>query len=211
MLNEYRTVSKEAVAEIDEKKSRFIASVKPVKSEEEAQAFVNMLKSKYWDASHNVYAYYICSDSTYQKFSDDGEPSGTAGMPVLEAIKRANIQDAVIVVTRYFGGTLLGASGLVRAYGKAASEGIIAAGVTTRSLCIEVTILLEYSLLGKVQNMIAAKGYTIKEVNYTQDVELVIYIPEQDCDAFQKDIIELTSDQALVSIGEKLYLDVIER
>jgi uncharacterized YigZ family protein len=116
MEKEYRTVLSEAAVEIEEKKSRFIASVKPVSTEEEAFEFINLLKSKYWNATHNVYAYYINGDIPAQKFSDDGEPSGTAGMPVLETIKRFDVQNLVIVVTRYFGGIKLGAAGLVRAY-----------------------------------------------------------------------------------------------
>ncbi|HOQ06313.1 MAG TPA: YigZ family protein, partial [Clostridiales bacterium] len=134
MRKDYLTVSKEAVAEIEEKKSRFIATVRPVSSEQEAQDFINRLKARYWDATHNVYAYYICAGNVVQKFSDDGEPSGTAGLPVLEAIKKTGVQDVAVVVTRYFGGTLLGASGLVRAYGRSAALGIDAAGIVRKML-----------------------------------------------------------------------------
>ena len=137
MQKEYRTVAAEAFAEFEEKKSKFIATVKPVASEEEAAAFISGLKSRYWNASHNVYAYYICGDNILQKFSDDGEPSGTAGLPVLEAVRKLAVQDVAVVVTRYFGGTLLGAAGLVRAYGRSATLGIEAAGIIKKQLCIK--------------------------------------------------------------------------
>jgi len=129
---QYKTISKEATVEMEEKKSRFIANVKPVSSEEEALEFINNIRAKYWDATHNVYAYYISGENIIQRFSDDGEPSGTAGMPVLEVIKRMELKDLVVVVTRYFGGILLGASGLVRAYSKSAALGIEAAGIVTK-------------------------------------------------------------------------------
>ena len=157
----FRTVLKEASVEMEEKKSRFIASVKPVASEEEALEFISCMKAKYWDASHNVYAYLVEGETTAQRFSDDGEPSGTAGMPVVEVIKRMEVQDLVVVVTRYFGGTLLGAAGLIRAYRKSASLGIEAAGIVKRLLCVEMSVVMEYSLLGKVQNLIV-----LDKVNY---------------------------------------------
>ena len=143
MRKEYLTASGEASAEMEEKKSRFIATVKPVATEEEAQFFINSIKSRCWNATHNVYAYYIGGDTVTQRFSDDGEPSGTAGIPVLEAIKKLGVEDTAVVVTRYFGGTLLGASGLVRAYGKSAAMGIEAAGIVKRMLCVETDIHLD--------------------------------------------------------------------
>jgi len=172
MRKEYRTVSREASAELEEKRSRFIATVKPVSSEEEAHAFIDGLRAKYWNATHNVYAYYIWEGNLLQKFSDDGEPSGTAGLPVLEAVKKLEVQDVAVVVTRYFGGTLLGAAGLVRAYGKSAAMGIEAAEIIRRQLCNTVEVTLDYSLLGKVQALLASKGYHIKDTVYTQDVDI---------------------------------------
>lgn len=206
MLKEYRTVSKEASAEIEEKKSRFIATVRPVASEVEAQEFLAALKSRYWNASHNVYAWYICCDSTIQKFSDDGEPSGTAGLPVLEAIKKLHVQDLAVVVTRYFGGTLLGAAGLVRAYGHSASLGIEAAGITKMQLCVKVTIIIEYTLLGRVQSLIASKGITAVDVVYGQDVEMTLRIPVDELDTFQASVIEMTNARAIVTSGETVFI-----
>ncbi len=206
MRKEYLTVSGEAAAELEEKKSRFIATVKPVTSEEEAYDFINGLKTRYWNASHNVYAYYICGNQELQKFSDDGEPSGTAGMPVLEAMKKLGVQDVAVVVTRYFGGTLLGASGLVRAYGKSASLGIEAAGIVRRKLCVEARIVMDYSLFGKVQALAASRGYRIKDTVYAQDVELIVYIPIDEFDEFAALITEATSAQASVDAGNKTYI-----
>lgn len=208
MQKEYRTVAGEASAEIEEKKSRFIASVKPVVSEEEAAVFINSLKSKYWNANHNVYAYYICGNNVLQKYSDDGEPSGTAGIPVLEAIKKHAVQDIAIVVTRYFGGTLLGAAGLVRAYGKSATTGIEAAGIIKKQLCIIVEIITEYTLLGKVQSLIGAKGYKIKDIVYDQDVQITLFVPADDYESFEVLVTEATNARALLITGEKEYISI---
>lgn len=203
---EYKTVLNHAVYEIDEKKSRFIASVKPVSTEDEAIRFINDLKSKYWDATHNVYAYYIGGINIIQRFSDDGEPSGTAGLPVLEVIKRMEVRDLVVVVTRYFGGTLLGASGLIRAYGKSASLGIEAAQIVRRKLCREITVILEYTLLGKVQSLLVSKGFLIKDVIYEQDVKITVFIPEDEVEAFINFITETTNAKAIVEMGQKTYV-----
>lgn len=206
MRKEYLTVSGEAAAELEEKKSRFIATVKPVTTEEEAHTFINSLKARYWNASHNVYAYYICSDSIMQKFSDDGEPSGTAGLPVLEAMKKFDVQDIAVVVTRYFGGTLLGASGLVRAYGKCAAMGVEAAGIVKKVLCIEAGIAMDYSLLGKVQALIASKGYKVRDTVYAQDVDIYLYIPVNEFDSFSALLTEVTNARAFAYTGEKTYI-----
>ena len=123
MLEQYKTVLEQGQQEIVEKKSRFIATVRPVKTEEEAKSFIEEIKKIYWNATHNVFAYQIGERNEIQRFSDDGEPQGTAGMPVLDVLQREDIKNTAIVVTRYFGGTLLGTGGLVRAYGKSAKEG----------------------------------------------------------------------------------------
>jgi uncharacterized YigZ family protein len=206
MRKDYLTVSKEAVAETEEKKSRFIATVRPVSTEEEAQAFISGLKAKYWNATHNVYAYYICAENVQQKFSDDGEPSGTAGLPVLEAIKKLDVQDCAVVVTRYFGGTLLGASGLVRAYGKCAALGIEAAGIIRKQLCIQADVLIDYSMLGKLQAVAAAQGYMIKDTIYAQDVHMQIYVPVDEIEAFSAVVTEASNGRALITIEEKVYV-----
>jgi len=205
LLKSYRTVSGSAAIETEEKKSRFIANVRPVLSENEAVEFINEIKKKYWDATHNVYAYYICGDTIIQKFSDDGEPAGTAGLPVLEAIKKAGVQDVAVVVTRYFGGTLLGAAGLVRAYGKCAALGIEAAGIITKCLCAKVRIIVEYASLGKIQSAIEAEKYHIADTVFGQDVELIVYVPEERFDRFVQMVYDITGAASIVEKEESIY------
>lgn len=208
MEAEYRTIAKRAEAEIEEKKSRFIATVMPVSTEEEALLFINHLKKKYWDATHNVYAYSVYEENVVQRFSDDGEPSGTAGIPVLEVIKKAHIQNAAIVVTRYFGGTLLGAGGLVRAYGKCAAAGISAAGVIKKQLCVETIINTDYSLLGKIQNFLKENNYVIKDTLFAQDVKIIVYVPIMNREKFQDLIIDLTNAGVLMEEREEVYISL---
>lgn len=210
MQKEYRTVLKEGCAELEEKKSRFIANVRPVSSEEEAREFVAALKARYWNASHNVYAWYICGGSVLQKFSDDGEPSGTAGLPVLEAVKKLQVQNLAVVVTRYFGGTLLGAAGLARAYGRSAALGIEAAGIIKRQLCVEVSIIVEYTLSGRVQSLIASKGITPADTVYGQDVEIIVRIPVDEFEAFDALITEATNARAIVAAGERTFVSTAD-
>jgi len=211
LRKEYRTVLKFATSETEEKKSRFIASVKPVSTEQEALDFIQSLKAKYWDATHNVYAYYIGGENIIQRFSDDGEPSGTAGLPVLEVIKRMELQDLVVVVTRYFGGTLLGAAGLIRAYGKSASMGIEAASIARRILCKEMIVTVEYTLFGKMQSQIISKGFTIKDVIYGQDVEIIVFVPVDEVDGFCRMIVDDSAGRALVEEGENTYITLDEQ
>lgn len=206
MLNEYLTIPGEAAAELEEKKSKFIATVKPVISEDEAHDFITGLKTKYWKASHNVYAYYIHGDSVLQKFSDDGEPPGTAGLPVLESVKKLGVRDVAVVVTRYFGGTLLGTAGLARAYGKAAAMGIEAAGIVKMRLCIETIIKMDYSLLGKVQSIICSKGYKVKETAYAGDVNMCLYVPADEYEALYVLIMEATNAKASICAGKKTHI-----
>ena len=206
MQKEYRTVLNEAIIEHIERKSRFLASVKPISNEEEALDFLKVLRSKYWNASHNVYAYNIFNENIIQRFSDDGEPSGTAGMPVLEVIKRLDLQNVIVVVTRYFGGTLLGASGLIRSYSKSAVLGIEAAGIVCKKLCLEIIINIEYTLLGKIQNHLLSKKYIIKNIVYKQDVEIMVYIPIDRVTEFEIEISEETNAKALLEHKEKIYI-----
>jgi uncharacterized YigZ family protein len=206
MQLEYKTILNSATSEFEEKKSRFIANVKPVSDENDALEFINSLRSKYWNATHNVYAYCIDNGTIIQRYSDDGEPSGTAGMPVLEVIKRMGIQNAVVVVTRYFGGTLLGAAGLIRAYSKSAALGLEAAEEVTRKLCIAVNIVVEYTLFGKLQNMLMTNNNIIKDIQYSQDVELCVLIEAGREEGLIADIIDNTNGRAIVDIGDKAYI-----
>ncbi|WP_312046028.1 YigZ family protein [Anaerotignum sp.] len=186
MLNEYKTILTEAEAEIVEKKSRFIATVRPVKSEEEARLFVEEMKKKYWNATHNVFAFQLGERNEIQRFSDDGEPQGTAGMPVLNVLKGEDIKNAAIVVTRYFGGTLLGTGGLVRAYGKAAKEGVLAAGIADLVLYAKYEITTEYTDSGKVQYEILQEGHILFDTQYSEKVVFIVFVKVDETVAFEK-------------------------
>lgn len=176
MLEKYKTVLEEAQAEIVEKKSRFIATVRPVKTEDDAKAFIDEMKKKYWNATHNVFAYQIGERDELQRFSDDGEPQGTAGMPILNVLKGEDVKNTAIVVTRFFGGTLLGTGGLVRAYGKAAKEGLLEAGIAELVLYAKYSITVEYGDSGKVQYEVLQEGHTIFDTVYTDKVEFVVLV-----------------------------------
>lgn len=197
ILFEYKTVKKADVAEIVEKKSRFISHVTPVSKESDAISFINSLKSKHWDASHNVYAY-VLKDNNIQRYSDDGEPSGTAGIPTLDVIRKEGLIDVCIVTTRYFGGTLLGAGGLVRAYTKCAKCGIDAAQILNRILCYEYSIKADYTLLGKIQNKAAELGCIAGDVEYTDCVSLKYFVPFNIIN-FKEQIIDATNGRAIIT------------
>ena len=188
MLIKYKTIYKEAEAEIIEKKSKFIATVRPVKTEEEAQSFIEEMRKKYWDATHNVFAYQIGERNQIQRFSDDGEPSGTAGLPVLDVLKGEDVKDVAIVVTRYFGGTLLGTGGLVGAYGKAARR-TFEAGIIEKSF---MKISCNYGLFitWKVQYEILQEGHVIEDTIYTDKIKFIVLVEEENKDSFSKRIIE---------------------
>lgn len=205
MKSPYLTIQKDDVIEYEEKKSIFIAHAFHVIDEETALEHLNQLRHKYWDATHNVYAYHIEGEDpnlqTLQKYSDDGEPSGTAGLPVLESLHRKNLTNVLVVVTRYFGGTMLGAAGLVRAYGKSASLALDSAGVITRTLCQEITVTLSYTLLGKIQNLLASKGFLIHNATYLQDPELSLFIPIEEIENLKSSLIDTTNANILISDG----------
>lgn len=190
----------------EEKKSRFIAHVKPIKTEEEAIAFIDELKTKYWDATHNVYAYDIHNETVTQRFSDDGEPQGTAGLPIIELIKKMGLANIVVVVTRYFGGTMLGASGLIRAYGKSASMGVEAAIIVKQVLCSKISVIVDYSTGGKVQNFALNRGHNISNTNYAQDVEFEFILPCHEEESFIETIIDLTNNNALIETKDKEFV-----
>ena len=193
----YKTVKKQATSEIIEKKSRFIAHILPITAEQQALDFIHSLKTKYYDASHNVYAYILRCDNI-QRYSDDGEPSGTAGIPTLDVIRKENLVDVCVVITRYFGGTLLGAGGLVRAYTKAAKSGIDDAGILERKLCYEYKVTADYTLLGKIQNEAANLGCVSGEVEYKENVTLTFFVPHN-ITCFEEKMIDITNGRAIIT------------
>jgi uncharacterized YigZ family protein len=207
MVKEYKTVKKEASFELEVKKSRFVASIKPVATEEEVRHFIDALRARFRDATHNVYAYDISGDVVVQRYSDDGEPQGTAGIPVMETIKRNELRNVVIVVTRYFGGTLLGAPGLVRAYGASASGCIEAAGIVRRVLCVMYRITVDYRFLGKLQGEISEKRFIITDILYADNVVINTAVDIDRESVLVNIVNEVTSGNAVIQKGEKVYMD----
>ncbi|WP_443660596.1 YigZ family protein [Clostridium algidicarnis] len=199
----YITVKQEAIDEFKEKKSLFIGYIKRIEEEEEAKAFIEHIKSKHKDATHNVYAYIVGKNFEIQRYSDDGEPQGTAGVPILEVIKKIGITDCVIVVTRYFGGTLLGTGGLIRAYTKGASLAIKKAGIVEKVSGILLKFILEYESLGKVQFICNENKWYIEDILYTDKVEINIYSEIEKIEIIETKIIDATSGKVTVIKGEK--------
>ncbi len=205
--NSYKTIKGFGTAEIVEKRSRFIASVKPITTEKEAEEYINSLRKEYWDARHNVYAY-ILRENNIMRYSDDGEPAGTAGVPVLDILKKEELCDLIVVVTRYFGGILLGTGGLVHAYSKSAKEGLLAAGIKTRVLCREVLIKCDYNLLGKVQYEVAEfETAVLGDISYGETVEMPVFVPIDEEERFIKFIVDKTNAKANTELREIMYMD----
>lgn len=210
MLSQYKTVYCGGEAEIIEKKSRFIATVRPVKSEEEALAFIESMRKKYWNATHNCFAYVIGEHFQVQRCSDDGEPSGTAGKPMLDVILGEEIHDVVVVVTRYFGGTLLGTGGLVRAYSGSTKEGLLASKVITKMHGQKLSIQTDYTGLGKIQYILGQRGISILNSVYTDKVALEVLLPETEIDSVMSEIREGTNGQAIMELSDECYFANID-
>ncbi|MED4308798.1 YigZ family protein [Bacillus sp. FSL W7-1354] len=207
MLQSYLTVAGEGTHEIVIEKSRFICHLSRVSTEEEAQNFINHIKKQHWNATHNCSAYVIGENDQIQKANDDGEPSGTAGVPMLEVLKKRNLKDTCAVVTRYFGGIKLGAGGLIRAYGKSVSEGLNHVGVVERKLMRVMHTTVNYTWLGKLENELRESPYQIKDIHYADDVEFETYVKESEKQAFTKWITELTNGKSENSEGIQVYLE----
>ncbi|NLV76239.1 MAG: YigZ family protein [Tissierellia bacterium] len=204
MDNVYRTIYKYGEDEIVIKKSRFIGYAKPIESEQEALDFIEKIKSKHRDATHNVYAYVYGEDSNIQRYSDDGEPSGTAGIPALEVIKKEDLRNVVVVVTRYFGGIKLGTGGLIRAYTKGAKIGLESGIIIEKILHYKLKIRIDYTLYGIIENHLMTKGYLIDDIVYDDGVNIFVYVKYSEMDFFKKTIIDLTSDNVFIEqIGEE--------
>ncbi|SCJ31883.1 IMPACT family member yigZ [uncultured Clostridium sp.] len=202
----YKTLHEFGMDEIIIDKSTFIGYAKPIKTEEEAIEFINEIKKKHKDARHNVWAYTVGKSMNIQRYSDDGEPQGTAGIPTLEVIKKEDLRDVVVVVTRYFGGIKLGAGGLVRAYTKGAKIGLEAAKIIEKVMYQEVKIKIDYNQLGKVQNEIMNMGYFIKDTIYEDNVEIIVYSRKNEIEGIVEKINDITSATANIVLGEEFYL-----
>lgn len=201
----YKVIAQGGVGKIEEKKSVFIANTAPVQTEEEALAFIEAMKKKYWDARHNCYAYVLGDSAQVVRFSDDGEPSGTAGKPILEVLLGMEVRNLVVVVTRYFGGTLLGTGGLVRAYTQAAQAGMENSLVRTMKYGVLLRITTDYNGIGKIQYIMGLRGITIEEPEYTDAVSLKVKVPYEEEEALKKEITEATAGKAKIEKLESLY------
>lgn len=208
-MQTYKTLHEYGKDEYIVEKSVFIGHAKPVTSEEEARAFIDEMKAKYKDATHNVWAYTIGQSMNIQRYSDDGEPQGTAGIPTLELIKKEDLRDVVVVVTRYFGGVKLGAGGLVRAYTKGAKIGLEAAKIVEKKLFRRISIACDYTLLGKLQNELAGNEYQLEDILYADNVTIVVNCEFDRIDDLKNLATEISSGQADIIDGEEMYFSVV--
>ena len=210
MLPEYRTIYQGGEDEIVEKKSRFIATVIPVENEEEALEFIEKTKKKYWDARHNCFAYVIGERGQLQRCSDDGEPSGTAGKPMLDVLIGEELHNVAVVVTRYFGGTLLGTGGLVRAYASATQAGLSASKIITKRFGFKLKITTDYTGLGKIQYILGEKKIKTLDSEYTDQVVLYTLIPNEMLDEIKEEVTEGTAGRAVMEVGEELWYGEVD-
>lgn len=201
----YQTIKARGQDEFVEKRSRFIGYACPVATAQEAMDFIGEIRAKHWDAAHNVYAY-VLRESGQQRYSDDGEPQGTAGVPVLEVLLKEGITDAAVVVTRYFGGVLLGAGGLVRAYSHGAKLAVEAGVLETMTLCRELELCCGYDQYAGVSGLIAASGGRVEETQFLEQVTLRFYLPVFAQESFEKALRDLTCGRvAARTVGEAYH------
>lgn len=206
IIDSFQIVYQGGIGEIVEKKSRFIATVVSVNSEEEAIEFIEQTKKKYYNATHNCYAYVIGDNNEIQRCSDDGEPAKTAGRPMLDILLGEGIHNAVVVVTRYFGGTLLGTGGLVRAYQGAVKEGLKNSVILERLIGIKLKITTDYLGIGKLQYINAQMEITTLDTEYTDIVVMTNLVPIDQYNQFEKKVIEATNGKAIIeNIGKVFY------
>ncbi|MDD6208887.1 MAG: YigZ family protein [Clostridiales bacterium] len=204
-MDERRLVLEGGEGEIEEKKSRFIAHIMPVETEEEAVSYIEQVKKKYWDARHNCSAFVLGDRQEYTRCSDDGEPSGTAGKPMLDVLLGQGLTNVVAVVTRYFGGTLLGTGGLVRAYQGAMLAGLehCVTGVQKEGMTMKV--VTDYNGIGKLQYICGKEAFSILDTQYSDHVEACLLIPDDKVDSFEKEWTEATSGKSRMEPAEKVW------
>lgn len=210
MRERYRTVYEGGEGELTEKKSRFIATVRPVQTEQEALDFIEEMRKKYWDARHNCYVYTVGENRETTRMSDDGEPSGTAGRPMLDVVLGEDLYNVAVVVTRYFGGVLLGTGGLVRAYSGAVQEGLKASRIIEKIHGIALEVTTDYSGIGKLQYIAGERGLPILDSEYTDKVVLQILTPAEETAAVEKAITEGTNGRARIQRGKELYFALLD-
>lgn len=210
MSEHYKILWEGGEGELVEKKSRFIATTEAVETEEEALAFIERMRKKYWDARHNCFAYCIGDKNQLQRCSDDGEPSQTAGRPMLDVILGAEVHNICVVVTRYFGGTLLGTGGLVRAYSGAVCEGLKNSTIVEKCLGRQLDITTDYTGIGKIQYLLAQNKITTLDTKYTDKVEVSAMVPQEKLGSLMADITEGTSGRAVLEEGEEVYYGILD-
>lgn len=210
-LQKYKTVYQGGEGEIVEKKSRFIATVEPVATEEEAVAFIEGMKKKYWNASHNCSAFVVGTESVLQRCSDDGEPSGTAGKPMLEVLLSEGIYNTAVVVTRYFGGTLLGTGGLVRAYTNAVKEGLNQSRIVERCPGRKIVLETEYPDLGKIQYLLGERKITVLDSEYSDRVIMELAVPIEELLELKEALVEATLGKIDIKEGEKIFFATLDK
>lgn len=205
MTEQYKTVYEGGEGELVEKKSRFIATVRPVKTEEEANQFVEEMRKKYWDARHNCWAFILGERQEFKRCSDDGEPSQTAGKPMMDVLTGAGLTDVAVVVTRYFGGTLLGTGGLVRAYSGAVQEGLKNSTVITKYRGVKLSVTTDYNGVGKLQYLFGQKEIPILSAEYTDKVVFTVLVESSRIQEIKKAITEATSATAQMEESDPVY------
>lgn len=209
-MESYNTVYEGGIGEIVVKKSRFIATVSPVATEEEALSFIDGVKKKYWDATHNCSAYVIGRKNPVMRCSDDGEPSQTAGKPMLDVLLAKELTDLVVVVTRYFGGTLLGTGGLVKAYQSATIEGLDNSIIIKKEPGVHIRVITDYSLVGKIQYLIGHENLPLISSEYTEVVSLDLIVPSDMLDRFRKNLADISNGTLLPIEIKRAYFAVID-
>lgn len=207
MRDNYTTLKSTGTNELSVSKSRFIAYCTRAESEEDALLFIQKIKKDHANATHNCSAYLIGAQNQIQKASDDGEPSGTAGIPILEVLKKQKLQDVVVVITRYFGGIKLGSGGLVRAYGKATTLGIASTGLVEKRLHERMSIIIDYTLLGKLENEIRNSPYILHQINYNEAVEFIVDVEKTLFEDFEEWITNLTNGQVKFTSVQSHFID----
>ncbi|KIR02392.1 protein co-occurring with transport system [Lachnospiraceae bacterium TWA4] len=210
MIKNYKTIYLGGSGEIIEKKSRFIATVEPVEDEESALAFIEKTKKNYWDARHNCFAYIIGKENPIMRCSDDGEPSGTAGRPMLDVLTGADLCNVCVVVTRYFGGTLLGTGGLVRAYSKSVQEGLQNSVVIEKKAAYIAEATCDYNWVGKLQYLSNQMTIPILETEYTESASMKFLIPIDEKGRFISQVTEATSAKVEVVITDETYFSEVD-
>ncbi|MFE7133900.1 YigZ family protein [Streptomyces sp. NPDC057638] len=208
MQEQYRTVAREGVHETEINRSRFICALAPAATEEEAQAFVARVRAEHPTATHNCFAYVIGADASVQKASDDGEPGGTAGVPMLQMLTRRDVRYVAAVVTRYYGGVKLGAGGLIRAYGGVVGEALDTLGTITRQRFRLATVTVDHHRAGRLENDLRTTGRAVRSVRYAERVEIEIGLPEAQVDAFRAWLADATAGTAGLTLGGEAYGDI---